>query len=591
MSDARIDDRATLIDSIARAAVRAGWPLAAGRPEEIAAAVAPRLDAFAPARARLRIDDGPDFEAALHETRYRETGEAFAPRGNAAARGGSQRADFPTQLHEMSLLQAAAALQAGVVSSTELTRHALARAHRVQAVCNAFISIDDEGALQSAHEADRRRAPRVSDALARGPIPPQSTVSGLPDLLGVPIAYKDMFYRNGRIATCGSQHRREWVAGTTAYVVDRLRRAGVVELGTLNMTEFAYGPTGQNAYFGDARNPWHTDYLTGGSSSGSAVSVATRVAFGALGSDTAGSVRMPAALCGVTGMKTTHGLVSRYGCMPLSNALDTIGPLTRSVADNAAMLAWMTGFDPRDPASRSDGTTLQSGISPHLSDINGKGDTPLAGLRIGLPRGYFDRGIAADIARCLAAAANVFTDLGATLVSVDMPDLDAINAAGVIMTWGDVLGLHGHMMRTAASLYSAQTRGRIEVALGVSAEDVIDAHRYRGVALREFAQQVFSRCDIVLAPTFALTVARISDVDVRGGPAMLHTLDEITRLTRPANVLGLPALAMPAGFSGNGMPVGMQLMGRPFAEVQLYRAGHAYQQMCDWHSRIPPLSV
>ena len=394
------------------------------------------------------------------------------------------------------------------------------------------------------------------------------------------MAHKDMFYRAGRVSTCGSKIRADWVAPTTAAVLERLDAAGAIQIGNLNMTEFAYGPTGQNAYLGDARNPWNPDYITGGSSAGSAVAVAARVVYGALGSDTAGSVRMPAALCGVTGMKTTFGRVSRAGCMPLSQSLDTIGPLTRTVADNALLLSVLAGADARD------GSTLGVPVPDYPAQA---AVASVRGMRIGVARGFFDSQLDGEVARLLAAAAATLRELGADVVDVRMPDLDEVNAAGFLLTWGDVIGVHGAWMRERADDYTAQTRGRIEVTLAASAADYADAQRSRGRLLREFADTVFSRCDALIAPVLSFPVPKLSDVDVGGGPDMMRILDEITRLMRPVNVLGLPALALPCGFTRGNLPCGMQLIGRPFSEGLLYRAGAAYQGATDWHKRAPPV--
>ena len=464
---------------------------------------------------------------------------------------------------DLSLTAAAAAIRDKRVSALELTRAALARAHALQPACNPFVRIDEEEALSAARACDAE----LAAGELRGP------------LHGVPLAHKDMFYRKGRVSTCGSKIRADWRADSTASVLEKLDAAGAIQIGNLNMTEFAYGPTGQNAFLGDARNPWNTDHLTGGSSSGAAVSVAARAVFAALGSDTAGSVRMPAALCGVTGMKTTFGRVSRAGCMPLSQSLDTIGPLTRTVADNALMLSIIAGRDARDPS------TLDVAVPDYVTAAA----TPAKGLTIGLPRGFFDEQVAPQVAALIAAAAQVFRELGVDVVEVAMPDLDAINATGFILTWSDVIGIHGRWMRERAQDYTVQTRGRIEVTLAANAADYVDAQRARGRLLRDFAASVFTKCDALLAPVLAFPVPRLSDVDVSGGPSMMRILDEITRLMRPINVLGLPALALPCGFTAGELPCGMQLIGRPFAEDRLYRLGGAYQGATDWHARAPAL--
>ena len=469
-----------------------------------------------------------------------------------------------TAVHDMTLVEAAAAVREKRVSSLELTQAALSRAESLQPKFNAFVRIDTEEAQAVARACDAD----LARGRIRGP------------LHGVPLAHKDMFYRAGRISTCGSKIRAEWVAPETAAVLERLDAAGAIQIGTLNMTEFAYGPTGQNAFLGDARNPWNPAHITGGSSSGSAVSVASRIVYAALGSDTAGSVRMPAALCGVTGMKTTFGRVTRAGCMPLSQSLDTVGPLTRTVADNALMLAVLAGRDARDPS------TLAVDVPDYAAAAT---RVDVRGLRLGIPRGFFDANLDGDVARLIDAAAQAFRGLGAELIEVAMPDLDAINAAGFLLTWGDVIGVHGTWMRERAADYTAQTRGRVEVTLAAGAADYVDAQRCRARLLREFAAQVFSKCDALIAPVLAFPVPKFSDVDVSGGPEMMRILDEITRLMRPVNVLGLPALALPCGFTPGNLPCGMQLIGRPFAEAQLYRMGAAYQGVTDWHTRVPPV--
>ena len=468
-------------------------------------------------------------------------------------------------LHEMTLVAAAQAVRDKKVSSLELTRLAIARAESLQPKFNAFVQIDAEEALAAARACDAD----LAGGKLRGP------------LHGVPLAHKDMFYRRGKVSTCGSKIRADWVADSTASVLERLDAAGAIQIGRLNMTEFAYGPTGQNAFLGDARNPWNPQHITGGSSSGSAVSVASRIVFGALGSDTAGSVRMPAALCGITGMKTTFGRVSRAGCMPLSQSLDTIGPLTRTVEDNALMLSVLAGPDPRD------GATLPVPVPDYRKQAV---VTSLRGLKIGIARGFFDEKLDPQVAQLIDAAAATYRQLGAEVLDVAMPDLDAINAAGFLLTWGDVIGVHGAWMRERPEDYTAQTRGRIEVTLAASAADFGDAQRARARLLREFATSVYSKCDALIAPVLAFPVPKLSDVDVTGGPAMMRILDEITRLMRPVNVLGLPALALPCGFTAGNLPCGMQLIGRPFAEGLLYRLGAAYQGATDWHTRSPVIA-
>lgn len=540
---------------ILRQAERVGWTVPETRAAEIADAATATYAALGRATARLDFDvDTQSLAAALAQTRAAAPTPGGSPMAAPVATAVSRQS---------SLVAAARALREGRVTSVALTEAAIAAAKAVQPQLNAFVRLDEATALAAARQCDED----LARGHLRGP------------LHGVPLAHKDMFYRQGLVSGCGSRIRQHWVAPTTASVLERLDTAGAVQIGTLNMTEFAYGPTGQNAFLGDARNPWNTEYITGGSSSGSAAAVAARVVYGALGSDTAGSVRLPAAFCGLVGMKTTFGLVSRAGAMPLSQSLDTVGPLTRTVADNALLLSVLAGHDPRDPC------TAATGTAPDYSQqLHG----PVQGLRISIPKGYFDRGVDAEVAACLARARGVLAGLGLRVVEVEMPDLDAVNAVGLLLTWGDVLSIHGPWMRDCPTQYTAQTRGRILGTLAVTAQGFADAQRLRGPLLHEFCASVFSQCDAVLAPVLPFEVPRLSDVDVSGGANTQRILNEITRLMRPVNVLGLPALTVPGGTTANGLPCGLQLIGRPFAEATLYRIGQAYETATGFPDWAPP---
>ena len=469
----------------------------------------------------------------------------------------------------MSLLDAAAAIRGKQVSSAELTQAAFERAKELQPMLNVFARMDVDDAMATA----RARDAELARGQLRGPIH------------GVPLAHKDMFYRKGRVSTCGSKIRAEWSADSTATVLERLDAAGAVQLGTLNMTELAYSPIGHNALLGDAKNPWNPERITGGSSSGSAVAVATRIAFGALGSDTGGSIRLPASICGVVGMKPTYTRVSRASAMPLSQSLDTIGPLTRTVEDNAALLQVLAGRDDRDGACSTEP------VPDYLAAAQRGKLEALGGIRLGVPRGYFDARVEPEIAGLLASAVESFRSLGVRLVEVQMPDLDAVNAAGLLLTWGDVLSLHGSWMRERSADYASRTKDRIEIALACSTSDYVDAQRVRGRLLREFAASVFGQCDALLAPVLSFDVPTFSEVETAAAAGMVPIVDEMTRLTRPVNTLGLPALSTPCGFTATGMPCGMQLIGRPFAEALLYRIGTAYQSVTDWHTRAPPMAA
>ncbi len=471
---------------IARNAELLGWRVTATQAADIAEASRKTFDAFARATASLGFDDNSDSLAQALENARRPVeppGEDTRPTPAAA----TLRAHRFT-----SLAEAAQALRARQVSSVELTQEAIDTAQALQARLNAFVRIDEESALQQARRCDAELA--------------QGAVRGV--LHGIPLAHKDMFYRRGQISTCGSRIREQWIAPETARVLERLDAAGAIQIGTLNMSEFAYGATGQNAFLGDARNPWNTDYITGGSSSGPAAAVAGRIVFGALGSDTAGSVRLPASICGLVGMKTTAGLVSRAGAMPLSHALDTVGPLTRTVADNALLLSVIAGRDAHDPA------TAHHPVPDFPLHLSGG----VQGMRIGIPAGYFDDDVSPEVSKSTAAAVAVFRGMGVHAVAIDMPDLDAINAAGFLLTWGDVMAIHGDWMRTRPEQYTPQTRGRLLSTLAVTPQAHADAQRVRGQMLRNFCAQVFGHCDALLTPCMPFAVPRLAEVDVSGGP-------------------------------------------------------------------------
>ena len=463
------------------------------------------------------------------------------------------------------LVDALAALGSGRVGSAELTAACIERAQAAQPRLNAFISLEADAALAAARASDEARARTGRGAAAPG------------RLHGVPLAHKDMYYRAGKVATCGSRIRRDWVAPVTSTALARLDAAGSINLGTLNLAEFAFSPTGHNVHFGDCCNPYNPAYITGGSSSGSAAAVAAGLIYGALGSDTGGSIRVPAALCGVSGIKPTWGRVSRAGAMPLSQSLDHVGPLARSIADCAWLLQVIAGADPADPTAST----------RPVPDLIGALGRPIDGLRIGLPDGYFDRDLAPPIAAALDAAAAVFGALGARVVRVPMPALDPMNAAGTVIMWAEAASAHQAWLAERPQDYGAQVRSRLEHGASLGALQYQQALKQRGPALDDFCRRVFDRCDLLLAPTHAQPVPTRAETDLVDRPEAAAVLGALTRLTRPFNYLGLPTASLPAGFDGNGLPVGLQLVGAPWSEALLCTAGDAFQRETDWHLRRP----
>jgi aspartyl-tRNA(Asn)/glutamyl-tRNA(Gln) amidotransferase subunit A len=462
---------------------------------------------------------------------------------------------------EWDAVEAAEAVRGGRITSRALVQACLDRIERHGTTLNAFLRVDAEAALAAADAADA--------AIARG------EPSG--PLHGVPLAYKDMFYRAGRISSCGSKVAAARPAPSTATVLERLDRAGAIELGVLNMAEFAYGPTGHNYHYGHCRNPWHPDYITGGSSSGSGSAVAARLAFAALGSDTGGSIRAPAAFCGLTGIKPTYGRVSRHGAMPLSFSLDHIGPLARSARDCARLLALLAGHDPRDP------TTSRS----QPDDYEGRLAAGPGPVRIGIAGGFYTEDLHPDVAGALHDALEVFGRQGVPSEPCDLPDILAINALAQTVMFAEAAAFHGQWLRERPQDYSEQVRARLELGLGVTAVQYLDALRARGAVLDEFLATAFARADVLIAPVLCARVPTIADTDLGGGPNMLAVIGGITRNLRSFNYLGLPVLTLPVGFDGNGLPIGVQLVGRPWDEARLLALGHRYQQATDWHRRMP----
>ena len=456
------------------------------------------------------------------------------------------------------------AIAEGRITSVEATEACLARIETWQPRTNAFLRIYREKALAQAKAMDAELAAGRS----RGP------------LHGVPMAHKDMYYRKGEVSTGGSAIRRDWTAPATATVLGKLDAAGVVELGFLNMAEFAAGPTGHNVHHGHCRNPWDQTRVTGGSSSGSGASVAARMVYGALGSDTGGSIRLPAAACGVVGMKATYGRVSRAGAVARSWSLDHVGPLTRTVRDNARMLGVIAGHDP------DDSTTSEKPVPDYEALLDGG----VAGLRIGLalPR----EGLApldAKIGAAIQAAADALGRLGAKVSTVTLPDFTALYRAAEVMVKCEAAAMHRPWMEKTPELYANQVRTRMEAGFFIPATQYIDALRLRAHFVTEFLSTAMEDVDAVLLPAipFPLPTIEETDTETKGGPAVLKMVAGFTGLTRPFNTLGIPALSVPCGFDVNGAPIGMQLVGRPFDEAMLYRIGHAYQGATDFHTRVP----
>jgi aspartyl-tRNA(Asn)/glutamyl-tRNA(Gln) amidotransferase subunit A len=462
----------------------------------------------------------------------------------------------------MSLVGIAKAIADKRISAREATQSCLNRIEEWEPGLNAFMTIEAEEALKAADAADTIRAAGKS----------------LGPLHGVPLAHKDMYYDAGKIATCGSIIRRDWVATATSTALQRLKDAGTIRTGTLQMAEFAYGPTGHNAHYGAVHNPWSFDHITGGSSSGSGAAVAARLTFAALGSDTGGSVRMPAHFCGVTGLKTTVGRVSRAGAMPLSQSLDTVGPLARTAEDCALLLGIMAGADSADP------TAISGDVPDYMAALS----APLKNVTIGFPKAFYVDDLDSEVAQVLDQTISTLEHEGARIVQVDLPDQRQLTAACQLILAAEAAAFHKAWMIERPQDYSPQVLMRLQNGLAIPAISYLEAMRWRGPALAAYLAAT-AGVDAVIAPVAPVAAPTISDSDVGNKAGAEVVIQNLTRFTRPVNYLGLPSLAIPAGFTLNGLPIGLQLIGRPFDEAMLLRIGAGFQRATDVHTKVPKL--
>jgi aspartyl-tRNA(Asn)/glutamyl-tRNA(Gln) amidotransferase subunit A len=460
------------------------------------------------------------------------------------------------------LTETASAIADRRVSSLEVVQDCLQAVAAWQPHVNAFSAVLAEQALDAARRADAE----LAAGRARGP------------LHGVPLAHKDMFNRPGRRSTMGSRASPPPPA-TASTVLERLDAAGALEIGTLNMAEFALGPTGHNAFLGDCRNPWNPAHVSGGSSSGCGVAVAARMVFASFGSDTGGSVRLPASATGVLGLKPTNGRVTRAGMMPLAPSVDVPGILARSARDASVLLSVVAGHDPRDARS----SRLPVPDCAHALD---KG---IGGLRVGIPENYFLEAVESSVELALAESRRVLEALGAKIVPVTIPHPEPLTELSRALVYAEAAAVHASWLRDHADDYSAQVRVRAATGFAIPAPVYLQAQQYRPVLLERFVREVFASCDVLHLPTLGIPVPTRAETDVGGAAAMWDKISRLVRCTAPFNYLGLPALAVPCGFTANGLPTSFQLVGRPFSEALLLRVAHAFEGETDWHRRAPAL--
>ncbi|WP_075292317.1 amidase [Pararhizobium arenae] len=440
-----------------------------------------------------------------------------------------------SDLDPATLVEAASLVRSGKVSSVDLTLAALERAEATHARLNAFIEIDRDRVLMAARAADT--------AVAEG--------RPLGSLHGVPLAHKDMYDHAGKITGCGSKIRAGHVATANASVIDRLQAAGTFSIGRLNMSEFAMGPTGHNHHHGRAINPIDSTRITGGSSSGSGAAVGGGVVLAALGSDTGGSIRLPAACCGVVGIKPTQGRVPRTGVMPLSFSQDCVGPLARTVEDAFTILKVISGPDGKD------GTCVDAGLSPLSEDVSA--------IRIGLGGGMFLDGLTAEVGAAMDETIAALGPHVSSVSDIDMPDFGGIAELANVVAMSEAAAVHFDWMRERPDDYGPQLQSRLAQALAVPAPIYLRALQIRARMLEEFLQVAFAACDAIVVPVMPFVAPLDAEVNVGAGPRMNAVLAGMTVFTRPFSFLGLPVVTLPVKNS-NGLPVAIQIVARPWRE-------------------------
>jgi aspartyl-tRNA(Asn)/glutamyl-tRNA(Gln) amidotransferase subunit A len=476
--------------------------------------------------------------------------------------------------------QLGAALRTKQISSVELTQLYLDRINQLNPQLNAFITLNADKSLAQALAADVRLA--SGDAT---------------ELTGIPIAQKDIFCAKDWLTTCGSKMLNNFVSPYDAHVISQFNQAGAINLGKTNMDEFAMGSSNETSYYGSVKNPWDIQRVPGGSSGGAAAAVAGRLCVAATGTDTGGSIRQPAALCGISGLKPTYGVVSRYGMIAFASSLDQAGPMGRSAEDLAVLLNTMAGFDERDS------TSLQRAKEDYARDLH----QPLSGFRIGLPKEFFAAGMGNDVAKAVEAAITEYKKLGATVVDISLPNsrlsipvyyvlapaeassnlsrFDGVRYGHRAAEYGDLADMYE---KTRAQGFGPEVKRRIMIGTYVLSHGYYDAYYLQAQKIRRLIAQdfvdAFKQCDVIMGPTSPSTAFKLGE---KGDDPVQMYLSDI--YTIAVNLAGLPGMSIPCGFGENEMPVGLQIIGNYFDEARMLNVAHQYQLATDWHNRAPSL--
>ena len=461
-----------------------------------------------------------------------------------------------------SLKGLATLIQRQEVSPVEATHAVIAQVEKCDRQLNSFITLLRDEAFIQARTAEQE----IQAGRYRGP------------LHGIPIAVKDLYYTKGIRTTAGSKILLDFKPAYDATVITRLQDAGAILIGKLNMHEFARGATNASSLIGACYNPWDTQRITGGSSGGSAAAVAAGLCFGSLGSDTGGSIRIPAALCGIVGLKPTYGRVSRYGVFPLSWSLDHVGPMTRTVTDAALMLQVIAGHDRHDPTTR---TAVVPDYSAALT-------RDIEGARLGIPQEFYFEQLDVEVRDSVRAAIRTLERAGAQVEEVSLPLSKYAAAAGRMISSSESAEIHEAFLKTRIGDYSSDVRAGLLVGQLILGKHYLKAQRFRSLLRQEMAAAL-RRVDALVTPTVSIPAPRSGQTMVDVDQESIDVAGALSRLTRPANLTGFPAISVPCGFTQGELPIGLQLIGRPFAEATILQLAYAYEQATTWHQHQPVL--
>ncbi len=446
------------------------------------------------------------------------------------------------------------------VSPVEVAEAHLALVDALEPTLNSFITVTREEVLADAKQAERE----IQSGSYRGP------------LHGVPFGLKDLYYVAGVRNTSGSRIFDQFVPTHDSTVAARFRKAGGILLGKLNLHQFAYGPTGENPDYGDMHNPWNPDCIAGGSSGGSGSATAAGQCTLAMGTDTGGSIRIPAGLCGIVGLKPTYGHLSRYGITPLSWSLDHAGPMVRSVEDAALVMNALAGYDPQDP------TSAQAPPSDFTQALTGD----VRGLRVGVPKEFFQVPLDPEVKEAVRKAIEVLEELGASVTEVSWPMFHQAAAISSVILMSEATAYYRDLVLRRGAELASSVRLRIEAGLFFSAADYVRAQQARTLFNRQ-SLDLLRQVDVLAGPTLPVTACKLGSAEIQVGNTRQGIIPTLTQFSRPFNINGFPAITVPCGFSSLGLPIGLQLAGRPFDEETVLRVAHAYEQATPWHERRP----